>query len=46
MKVKVKESPNFRLQDERFGTYHDETISLPSAAAMLLLCKHRAEPAI
>jgi DNA primase small subunit len=44
MKVKVSASPSFRLGDEQFGPYHDETILLPSAAAMLLLCKHRAEP--
>jgi DNA primase small subunit len=44
MKVKVKESPGFRLGEERFGPYHDETVILPSTAAMLLLCKHRAEP--
>jgi DNA primase small subunit len=44
MKVKVKESPSFRLGEEQFGPYHDETLVLPSTAAMLLLCKHRAEP--
>jgi hypothetical protein len=44
MKVKVRESPGFRLGEERFGPYHDETVILPSTAAMLLLCKHRAEP--
>jgi len=46
MKIKVKESPSFRLEDQHFGPFHDETVVLPSAAAMLLLCKHRAEPAI
>jgi DNA primase small subunit len=44
MKVKVNTSPSFRLGDRRFGPYHDETVLLPSAAAMLLLCKHRADP--
>jgi len=44
MKVKVKESPSFRLGEERFGPYRDEIVELPSAAGMLLLCKHRAEP--
>jgi DNA primase small subunit len=44
MKIKVNDSPGFRLGDEQFGPYHDETTLLPSAAAMLLLCKHRAEP--
>jgi DNA primase small subunit len=43
--VKVKESPGFRLGEERFGPYRDEIVELPSAAGMLLLCKHRAEPA-
>jgi DNA primase small subunit len=45
MKVKVKESPSYRLGEEEFGPYRDETVVLPSAAAMLLLCKHRADPA-
>ena len=45
MKVKVNVSPSFRLGEQQFGPYHDEIVSLPSAAAMLLLCKHRAEPA-
>ena len=44
MKVKVTESPGFRLGEERFGPYQDETVLLPSAAAMLLLCKRRAQP--
>src|SRR5467141_5145546 len=42
--IKVEESPSFRLGEERFGPYHDEIVELPSAAGMLLLCKHRAEP--
>ena len=45
MKVKVNECPGFRLGDRHLGPYHGETLQLPSAAAMLLLCKHRAEPA-
>ena len=44
MKVKVKESPSFRLGEERLGPYRDEIVELPSPAAVLLLCKHRAEP--
>ena len=44
MTVKVKESPSFRLGGERFGPYRDEIVKLTSAAGMLLLCKHRAEP--
>ena len=45
MKVKVNVSPSFRLGDRQFGPYTNETVTLSSAAAMLLLCKHRAEPA-
>src|SRR2546427_653553 len=44
MKVRVKESPKFRIGERSFGPYRDEMVELPSAAAMLLLCKHRAEP--
>src|SRR2546421_6165121 len=44
MKVKVNDAPRFRLGEEHFGPYRDEVVGLPSAAAMLLLCKHRAEP--
>lgn len=45
MKVNVKDSPGFRLGEEQFGPYHNETLTLPLAASMLLMCKHRAEPA-
>ena len=44
MKVGVKESPEFRIGEGYFGPYRNENVELPSAAAMLLLCKHRAEP--
>jgi len=44
MKVRVKESPEFRLAERYFGPYSNENVELPSAAAILLLCKHRAEP--
>ena len=44
MKVRVKESPEFRLAERYFGPYSNENLELPSAAAILLLCKHRAEP--
>jgi len=46
MKVKIKESPPFRLGDQKFGPYRDEVATLPLAASMLLLCKHRADPAV
>ncbi len=45
MKVRVKDSPEFRLGSSRFGPFKDEAVELPAAGAMLLLCKRRAEPA-
>jgi len=44
MKIRVRDAPEFRLGDKHFGPYHDETVELPAAAAMLLLCKRRGEP--
>ena len=44
MKVRVKNSPRFQLKDQEFGPYTDEVVELSSNAAMLLLCKKRAEP--
>lgn len=44
MRVKVADSPSFELAHREFGPYHDETVELPSYAAMLLLCKRRAQP--
>lgn len=41
--VFVPDSPEFRLGDERFGPYKNQRVELPTAAAMLLLCKGRAE---
>ena len=44
MKVHVKEAPSFRLGNQHLGPFQDESVTLPAAAAMLLLCKRRAEP--
>jgi len=44
VKITVKDSPEFRIGSQNFGPFHDEKIELPTAAAMLLLCKHKAEP--
>jgi DNA primase small subunit len=41
--VMVKDSPVFRLGEERFGPYKNEKVSLPVAAGILLICKERAE---
>ncbi len=45
MQVKVREAPEFRLGDKNFGPFKDEKVELPTSAALLLLCKRRAEPA-
>ncbi len=45
MKVNVKDAPGFRLQDSNYGPFKEETVELPAAGAMLLLCKQRAQPA-
>jgi DNA primase small subunit len=41
--VLVSQAPEFRLRDETFGPYRNERIELPTAAALLLVCKKRAE---
>ena len=45
MKIHVRDAPEFRLGEVRFGPFKNETVELPASAAMLLLCKRRAEPA-
>jgi DNA primase small subunit len=44
MKVKVKDAPRFELGNQQFGPFQNQETELPSSAAMLLLCKRRAEP--
>jgi len=41
--VSVIESPQFRLGEETYGPYKSERVELPTAAAMLLLCKGAAK---
>jgi len=41
----VHDAPEFRLNDEMFGPYKNQKVELPTAAAMLLVCKGRAEVA-
>ncbi len=43
MRIRVRESPEFKLGDQDFGPYANDDVELPTSAAMLLLCKHRAE---
>jgi DNA primase small subunit len=42
-RVFVSEAPEFTLGGEAFGPYRNEKVELPTAAAVLLVCKKRAE---
>jgi hypothetical protein len=42
-KVSISCAPQFRLGEKTFGPYTDEKLELPTAAAVLLICKGRAE---
>ncbi len=44
MKVYVKDAPAFKLGGMNLGPFHNEMVEIPKAAAILLLCKHRADP--
>jgi len=39
----VHSAPEFRLGGETFGPYKNQTMELPLAAAILLICKNKAE---
>jgi DNA primase small subunit len=41
--VKVYDAPKFRLGEETFGPFNNQKVELPTAAALLLICKNRAE---
>lgn len=41
--VSVSDAPEFRLGDETFGPYKNSKVELPTAAAVLLVCKGRAK---
>jgi DNA primase small subunit len=43
VKVFVSDAPEFRLGDSVLGPYRNKTVELPTAAAVLLICKGRAE---
>ncbi len=43
VKVFVSDAPEFRLEGKVFGPYKRKTVELPTAAAVLLVCKGRAE---
>jgi DNA primase small subunit len=41
--VFVSDAPKFRLNDENLGPYKKQKVELPTAAAVLLICKNKAE---
>jgi DNA primase small subunit len=41
--VFVSDAPRFRLGDQTFGPYKNLKVELPTAAAVLLICRKRAE---
>jgi DNA primase small subunit len=43
VKVLVSDAPEFRMSGETLGPYKNQTVELPTAAAVLLICKRRAE---
>jgi len=43
MTVLVSDAPEFRLEDQNYGPYKNRQVELPTAAALLLLCKGMAE---
>jgi DNA primase small subunit len=44
-KVLVSDAPEFRLEGQTLGPYKNQTVTLPTAAAIMLICKRRAEVA-
>jgi DNA primase small subunit len=45
VKVFVSDAPKFRLGGSGFGPYKEQTVEVPTAVAVLLICKGRAEVA-
>jgi hypothetical protein len=43
VRVLVSDAPEFRMGGETLGPYKNQTLELPVAAAVLLICKRRAE---
>lgn len=42
-KVLVSDAPEFRLAGQTFGPFQNKVVELPTAAAIMLICKGRAE---
>ena len=45
VKVLVSDAPEFKLGGETLGPYKNQTVELPTAAAVMLICKGRAKVA-
>jgi hypothetical protein len=45
VRMVVFDAPEFRMSGETLGPYKNQTVELPVAAAVLLICKRRAEVA-
>jgi DNA primase small subunit len=43
VRLHVSEAPRFRLGNEVFGPYRNQRVELPTSAALLLICKNKAE---
>jgi len=43
LKIIVQDAPQFRLEDQTYGPYKNRQVELPTAAALLLLCKGMAK---
>ena len=44
-RILVSDAPEFRLNNEQFGPFRNEKVELPTPAALLLICKKKAEMA-
>lgn len=44
-KVLISDAPEFRMSGETLGPYKNQTVELPVAAAVMLICKKRAQVA-
>jgi DNA primase catalytic subunit len=42
-RISISSAPEFRIGDKTYGPYENSTVELPTAAAVLLICKGRAE---
>jgi DNA primase small subunit len=43
VRVHVSNAPSFRIGNETYGPYKNQEVTLPTAVAVLLVCKNRAE---